>query len=205
MSATLRTPTDATGNTPGRSAVPSKNSFGVLVNKLFRSQETKYILENVAEVQRWSKFSQRWLFHASRNPQGYYTNAKIDKKVANISYGLCVLASISVLAGCAVDDYRRRQKGLNVDIQLSEVTWDNCALAVVTICTILMVVFNLARRYYRGLSVHLALHLTKDRPFQPNKYWKNVMLGGFLSFHHLFELCIILPVSWPFERQSTNC
>jgi hypothetical protein len=201
MSATVPTPTDSAKQ---RSFVPSKNSFGVLSNQPFRSAETKYILSNVSEVQHWSKFSQRWLFHAPRNPIGYYTNAKIDQKVANISYGLCVLASISVLAGCAVDDYRRRQKGLNVDIKLSEVTWDNIALAGVSFCTALMVCLNLARRYYRGLSMHLALHLTKDRPFEPKKFWKNIMLGGFFSFHHLLELCIILPHMPPFFTASFN-
>jgi hypothetical protein len=201
MSATKSTPSDSS-NTAGRSSSVSKNSFGVLSNNLFRSAETKYILSNVTQVQSWSKFTQRWMFHAPRNPVGYYTNAKIDQKIANISYGLCVLASISVLAACAVDDYRRRQKGMNVDIRLSEITWDNSALACVSLCTALMVCLNLARRYYRGLSMHLALHLTKDRPFQPNKYWKNVMLGGFLSYHHLFELFVILPHMPPFLSAS---
>ena len=199
MSAT--TPTD-TAKAQGRSPLPSHTSFGVLRNDLFRSQETKYILENHQSVQRWSKFSQRWLFHAPRRPVGYYTNAKIDEIIANISYTICVLSCISVLCGCAVDDYRRRQKAAKVDIMLSAVTWDNCVLGIVSVCTIAMIVLNLARRYYRGLALHLALHLTKNEPFLPSRYWKNVILGGFFSSHHLFEVLINVPHMPPFFTAS---
>jgi hypothetical protein len=155
-------------------------------------------------VQKWSKFSQRWLFHAPRNPVGYYTHGRIDGVVASISYAICVLACVSLLSGCAVDDYRRRQKQIGVDIKLLEVTWDNCTLALVSICTLLMICLNLARRYYKGLSKHLALHLTRDEPFEPLKYWKNVVLGGFFSLHHLFEVCLILPHMPPFFTASFN-
>ena len=97
----------------------SKNSFGVLSNQRFRSKETKTILEKFQEMQAWSKFSQRWLFHAPRNPVGFYTNAKIDGVIANLSSTMCVFACLSVLCACAVDDYRRRQKQLKVDFKLA--------------------------------------------------------------------------------------
>jgi hypothetical protein len=203
MSAQRPTATDAT-SPPGRASVASKTSFGVLTSQRFRSKETKYVLEHFEEMQNWSKFSQRWLFHAPRNPVGYYTHGRIDGVVANISYAICVLACVSLLSGCAVDDYRRRQKQLNVDIQLSNVTWDNCVLALVSICTIMMICLNLARRYYKGLSKHLALHLTRDEPFEPSKYWKNIVLGGFFSMHHVFEVCLILPHMPPFFTASFN-
>ena len=70
-------------------------------------------------MQKWSKFSQRWLFHAPRNPVGFYTNAKIDEIIANLSFLMCVLANVSVLGACAVDDYRRRQKQAGVDFKLA--------------------------------------------------------------------------------------
>jgi hypothetical protein len=145
MSATAVT----TKDDAARSPIASKTSFGVLQKQLFRSKETKFVLENVSQVQKWSKFSQRWLFHAPREPVGYYTNSKIDTVVANLSYSTCVLAMFSVLLGCAVDDYRRRQKQANIDIHLSgehataalmdsltrlfaDITWDNLALACVS-------------------------------------------------------------------------
>jgi hypothetical protein len=75
-------------------------------------------------------------------------------------------------------------------------------LALVSLTTIIMVFLNLSRRYFRGLALHLALHLTKDEPFHPTRYWKNIILGGFFSRHHLFEMCIIVPHMPPFLAAS---
>ena len=120
MSAVLPTPSDDGGPPKqGRVAVASKTSFGVLSHQKFRSKETKTILQKFQEMQKWSKFSQRWLFHAPRNPVGFYTNAKIDEIIANLSFLMCVLANVSVLGACAVDDYRRRQKQAGVDFKLA--------------------------------------------------------------------------------------
>jgi len=50
--------------------------------------------------------------------------------------------------------------------------------------------------------VRLALHLTKNQPFLPSTYCKNVILGGFFSRHHLFEMIIIVPHMPPFFTAS---
>jgi len=132
MSAT--TPTGA-AKAQGRSAVPSNTSLGVLTNELFRSRETKYILENHQSVQLWSKFLQRWLFHAPRTPVGCYTNASIDDIIANTSCAIRALSCISEIPSSAASRWTM------------DVTWNNCVPDIVSVCTIDMIVLNLARRY----------------------------------------------------------
>jgi hypothetical protein len=33
-------------------------------------------------------------------------------------------------------------------------------------------------------------------------YWKNIVLGGFFSWHHFIEMCIIIPHMPPFWEAS---
>jgi hypothetical protein len=123
----------------------------------------------------------------------YASYSKFDIRIVFLRRVMVALSVISIALSILANEIRSDPSFTGVT---SELTADNMCLAVVSITTCLMVICNLMLKYWRGREDSLSLHLRRNQALQPAwAIFSNMVLGGLLSFEHLVELLIILPVT----------